>query len=69
MNPLDMLTTRMVVYVMSTIIGLIPAQFAGNVHFDTTSLLLTVDLRGLITAALSGMVLSFGVLKKWGIKS
>lgn len=57
---------RVIVYVLSSVAGLIPAAWAGWVVYDAAAGAVTVSIEGLALAIASGLVASVGVLAKWG---
>lgn len=59
---------RLIVYVASSLLGLIPASFAGYVSYDTATTMLSVNLEAIATAVVSGGVISGVVFKLWGTK-
>ena len=66
--PFNLVYLRLAAYVVSFLLGLIPAAFAGYVQFDTETLVLTVKLQGIITAAATGYGGSLGLLNFFGKK-
>jgi hypothetical protein len=58
---------RIIIYVMSPIMGAIPAAFLGYVHLNS-AYVLSIDLPGLGMAVVAGAIGSFSVFAKWGIK-
>ena len=57
---------RVLVYVLSTVAGLIPAAWAGWVDYVPASGVITVSVEGLATAIAVGLSGSFGIFAKWG---
>jgi fumarate reductase subunit C len=65
MNPVYL---RLALYLASTVLGLIPAAFAGFVSFDAATNMLSINVEGLITALFAGSALTSGVFAVWGKK-
>lgn len=65
---MNLVYLRLAGYVISFLVGLIPAAFAGYVQFDSESLVLTLKLQGILTAAATGYGGSLGILSLWGKK-
>lgn len=65
---MNLVHLRLAVYVVSFLVGLIPAAFAGFVQFDPDTLVLTLKLQGVLTAAAAGYGGSLGILSLWGKK-
>ncbi len=59
---------RLILYVVSTLLGLIPASVAGYVSYDAETSMLSVNIEAIATALVSGGVLSGIVFKMWGTK-
>lgn len=57
---------RVTIYVLSTLLGMIPASAAGLVWVEGD--VLSVSISGLVTAVSTGGALSAGVFKWWGTK-
>lgn len=57
---------RVLVYVLSTVAGLIPAAWAGWVDYVPASGVITISVEGLATAIVVGLSGSFGIFAKWG---
>ena len=61
---------RLIVYVLSTILGSIPAVALGwfSYQFVDGLIQITINLEGAVTALLVAVGLSGGVFKLWGTK-
>ena len=61
---------RLIVYILSTILGSIPAVALGwfTYQFLDGTIYVTVSLEGAATALLTAIGISGGVLKVWGTK-
>lgn len=61
---------RLIVYVLSTILGSIPAVALGwfSYQFQDDMIHVTISLEGAITALLAAIGISGGVFKIWGTK-
>jgi len=61
---------RLIVYILSTILGSVPAVALGwfSYQFLDGNILVTVSLEGAATALLSAVGISGGVFKVWGTK-
>ncbi len=57
---------RIAFYVLSTLIGMLPATWAGFISFDEARGLLMISVEGLVSAVLAGGLLSLGIFKAWG---
>lgn len=66
MNPLQSTIVRVLVYALSTMIGMIPVAFAGFVTINPDASTLTVDLGALVGALFMGLGLSGGIFAKFG---
>lgn len=65
MNPVYI---RLILYVLSTLAGLIPAAWAGWVSYDAATHVLSVNVEGLLMALAGGLTVSGGIFAKWGVK-
>ncbi|MES2667937.1 MAG: hypothetical protein V4712_17770 [Pseudomonadota bacterium] len=65
MNPVYI---RLITYVLSIIIGMIPASWAGFVTFNEATGMLQISVTGLAAAVAGGLSLSGAVFAKWGVK-
>jgi len=65
MNPVYI---RIAFYVLSWLVSLIPASWAGWVHYSAETGLLTVSLEGAASALVLALAASVGVLQIWGKK-
>lgn len=59
---------RLLVYVLSTVAGMVPAGWAGWVSYDEAAQLVQISLPGLAAAIAGGLGLSGAIFAKWGIK-
>lgn len=61
---------RLLVYILSTLLGSVPAVALGWFHYQFADGLIqvTVNLEGAVTALLTAIGLSGGVFKLWGTK-
>ena len=59
---------RLALYLASTLLGMIPASFAGWVSYNAGTHLLSVNVEGLLTAIVAAIAVSGGVFAKWGVK-
>jgi len=59
---------RLIVYVLSTVAGMIPAAWAGWISYDAAAGMLQISVQGLGGAIAAGLALALGVFKKWGVK-
>ncbi len=61
---------RLIVYILSTVLGSVPAVALGwfSYQFLDGNILVTVSLEGAATALLSAVGISGGVFKVWGTK-
>ena len=61
---------RLLVYILSTILGSVPAIALGwfSYQFLDGNILVTVSLEGAATALLTALGISGGVFKVWGTK-
>ena len=59
---------RLALYVISTLLGMIPASFAGYVSYDAATYALTIDVQAVVIAIFAGFAMSAGVLTRWGVK-
>lgn len=59
---------RLALYVVSTLLGMIPAAWAGWVSYDASSYRLVIDLQAVAIAVFAGSGLSLGILRRWGVK-
>ena len=61
---------RLIVYILSTILGSVPAVALGwfSYQFLDGNILVTVSLEGAATALLTALGISGGVFKVWGTK-
>ena len=59
---------RVIAYVLSPLIAMVPVAYAGAVHFDAVTYTLTVSFPGLVSAAIGGLAASSAIFAKWGIK-
>lgn len=59
---------RLLIYILSPLIGLVPASFAGAVSLDTAHGILAVNFPAMVTAGLSAVAVTGGVFAKWGTK-
>lgn len=65
MNPVYL---RVAIYILSTLLGMIPAAWAGFISYDAASQVLSVSVPGLVTAVAAGLTVSGGVFAIWGKK-
>jgi len=59
---------RLIAYVLSPLIAMIPVAYAGAVHFDAATYVLTISLPGLVSAAIAGLGASSAIFARWGVK-
>ena len=59
---------RLIIYVLSTVAGMIPAAWAGWISYDATAGMLHISVQGLGGAIAAGLALALGVFKRWGVK-
>lgn len=59
---------RIILYVLSTLLGMIPASWAGLVSYDATAGMIQISVEGLAVAAGAGLALAGGVFKRWGTR-
>ena len=61
---------RLIVYILSTILGSVPAVALGwfSYQFLDGMIYVTVSLEGAVTALLAAIGISGGVFKVWGTK-
>ena len=59
---------RLLIYIISPLLGLIPAAFAGAVTYDAVHQVLSISLPGLAYGAVSAVVVTGSVFAKWGVK-
>ena len=59
---------RLIAYVLSPLVAMIPAAYAGAVHWDAVNYVLTISFPGLVSAALGGLAASSAIFAKWGVK-
>lgn len=57
---------RIALYVLSTLLGMIPASLAGFISYDAATQILSVSVPGLVTAVGAGLTVSGGVFAIWG---
>jgi hypothetical protein len=65
---MDPVYLRLIVYVLSTLLAMVPASWAGFVSYDATLQVVTISLPGLITAVAGGLAVSGGIFARWGVK-
>lgn len=66
MNPLQSTIVRVLVYALSTVIGMIPVALAGFITINPDAATLTIDLDALAGAIVLGLGLSGGIFAKFG---
>lgn len=59
---------RLIVYALSTLLGMIPAAWAGWISYDEAAQVLSVSVPGLVTAAVAGLAVTGGIFARWGVK-
>lgn len=59
---------RLIVYVLSTIAGMIPAAWAGWISYDAAAGMLHISIEGMGGAAFAGLAASVAVFRRWGVK-
>lgn len=59
---------RLIVYTLSTVLGMIPAAWAGWIAYDASAQVLSVSIPGLVAAAVAGLAVTGGIFARWGIK-
>lgn len=65
MNPVYV---RLALYVVSTLLGMIPASLAGYVSYNAATYALTIDVQAVVIALFAGFAMSAGILNRWGVK-
>lgn len=68
MNPMHVTWVRVVLYVLSTVLAMLPASWAGLVAFDPETNMLMLSVPGIAAAVVTGLAGSAAVFSKWGIK-
>lgn len=58
---------RLALYILSTLLGLLPASVAGWVAYDPETHILTLNLQAALAAIAVGGVGSVAIFKKWGV--
>jgi len=59
---------RIFVYVLTTVLGMLPASWAGFAGFDPATGIFWVSIEGLATAIAAGFAASVAVFQRWGVK-
>ena len=59
---------RLILYVLSLLVGMLPAWAAGFVSYDAEAAVLTVQVEALLVAIFSGSAISAGIFRRWGVK-
>lgn len=59
---------RLALYVISTLLGMIPASLAGYVSYNAATYALTINVQAVVIAVFAGFAMSAGVLRRWGVK-
>lgn len=59
---------RLVLYVVSTLLGMIPASLAGYVNYNAATYALTIDVQAVVIAIFTGFAMSAGILNRWSVK-
>lgn len=59
---------RLILYVLSSLLGLIPAGWLGYVSYDSATSMLQINVEGAVTAVVSALAVSGGIFAKWGTK-
>ena len=59
---------RIALYITSTLLGMIPASWAGYVAYDVAANTLTISVEAMVIAIVSGIVMSGGIFRRWGVK-
>lgn len=57
---------RLVAYVLSTLLAMIPLSWSSWVTYDAATQMLQVSVGGLAAAIVGGGAIAFGVFKSWG---
>ena len=65
---LQPIVLRLVVYALSSLLGLIPAAYAGLAVYSQATGDLTIHVSGIVAAALAGLAVTGGIFAKWGVK-
>lgn len=68
MNPMNAVYVRLLAYVLSALLGSLPAWAAGFVAFDAATNAITISLEGIVIAVTGGLAMSGGIFAKWGKK-
>jgi hypothetical protein len=58
---------RVMTYAGSFLLGLLPANVAGSIHFDALNWVLSIDLPAFGAAWASALGISLGISKVWGL--
>lgn len=59
---------RLILYVLSTVLAMVPAAWAGFVAYDSAQQIVTISLPGLAAMIATALAGSTGVFKIWGVK-
>jgi hypothetical protein len=59
---------RIVLYVMSSILAMIPLSWSSWVTYDATTQMVHISVQGLAGAAAMGLIGALAVFRRWGIK-
>ena len=59
---------RIVMYVMSSILAMVPLSWSSWVTFNPETQMLSISIEGLAGAAVLGLVGAFAVFRRWGVK-
>lgn len=65
---MDAVYLRIALYITSTLLGMIPASWAGYVVYDAMANTLTISVEAVVIAIVSGIVMSAGVFRQWGVR-
>lgn len=63
---MNLVYLRLLIYVLSTLAGMIPAGWAGLVSYDATAGVLVISLEGMAAAVAVGLGGSVAILRRWG---
>lgn len=66
---MNIVYVRLVLYVLSILVGMIPASWAGFVVYNEAAHTLTISIEGLAVAFVTAVIGSLGIFKKWGVSA
>lgn len=59
---------RLLAYALSTLLGMIPAAWAGWISYDAAAQVVQISVPGLAAAVVAGLGLTGAVFAKWGVR-